>query len=77
MHEPQAICRGRRTNAAVGWRPRRLAGSLSVNEVTTLERIREALLVEAFEGVERTADVYAFGAFQLLGALLDTASVSG
>jgi hypothetical protein len=45
-----------------------------VNDVTTLERIREALLVEAFEGVERTADVYAFGAFQLLGALLDTAS---
>jgi hypothetical protein len=43
-----------------------------MDDAATLQRIREALLDEAFSGIERTAQVYAFGAFQLSGALLDT-----
>jgi hypothetical protein len=39
-----------------------------------LHRIHTALLEDGLNGIERTAGVYAFGAFQLAGALLDTLS---
>ncbi len=42
-----------------------------------LQRIHETLVDEAVDGIERTAAVYAFGAFQLAGALLDTVSCLG
>jgi hypothetical protein len=43
-----------------------------MDEEAGLDRIRVALLGEAFTGITRTSVVYPFGAFQLAGALLDT-----
>jgi hypothetical protein len=45
-----------------------------MDEDQVLRRIHDALVEEALDGIERTAAVYAFGAFQLAGALLDTVS---
>jgi hypothetical protein len=45
-----------------------------MDEDAILRRIHDALVGEAVDGIERTGEVYAFGAFQLVGALLDTVS---
>lgn len=64
-----------RTGVPVAWPPSACSGTLvSMDEDEILRRIHTALLEEALDGIERTAGVYAFGAFQLAGGLLDTVS---